>query len=123
MKVDANECEFTWTKGQGPGGQNKNKLETACKVRHVPTGVIACADERTRSQSRKEALKSLGEKLDRLKQLQEKEKRKAKRDAAIKDNTRVRTYDYSRDTVTDHRTGKTASIKDILGKGRLDKLR
>jgi protein subunit release factor A len=49
--------------------------------------------------------------------------KKQRRDKAIHTNERVRTYDYSRGVVTDHRTGKVASLKDILEKGRLDKLR
>jgi protein subunit release factor A len=49
--------------------------------------------------------------------------KKAERDERIHNTERVRTYDYSRGVVTDHRTGKIASLKDILVKGLLDKLR
>jgi protein subunit release factor A len=49
--------------------------------------------------------------------------RKARRDYAIRNEERVRTYDYSRNLVTDHRTGKTAPIKEILEKAKLEKLR
>jgi len=49
--------------------------------------------------------------------------RKSRRDFAIKNETRIRTYDFSRGVVTDHHSGKTASLKDILDKGMLDKLK
>lgn len=48
---------------------------------------------------------------------------KARRDEAIRNNERIRTYDYSRGVVMDHRTGKKASIKNILVKGLLDLLK
>ena len=50
-------------------------------------------------------------------------KAKESRDVAIHDHTIVRTYNFSRGIVQDHRTGKEASVKGILGKGKLDKLR
>jgi protein subunit release factor A len=49
--------------------------------------------------------------------------RKTRRDVAIHDHTTIRTYDYKSGLVRDHRTGKSASIKDVLIKGQIDKLR
>jgi protein subunit release factor A len=49
--------------------------------------------------------------------------RKKRRDFAIHDHTIVRTYNFSRGIVHDNRTGKSASIKDILVKAKLEKLR
>jgi len=48
---------------------------------------------------------------------------KSRRDEAIKPSSAVRTYDYKTGLVTDHRTGKTASIKKVLVKGQLERLR
>lgn len=118
-----NEYEIKWTKGKGPGGQNRNKLETACKVTHVATGTVAWGDCRTRSESRKQALRSLEEKLDRAKEQADKDKKKADRDHKIHNTPIVRTYHYGRGTVKDHRSGKIASIKDVVEKGKVDLLR
>ena len=49
--------------------------------------------------------------------------RKKRRNVAIHDHTIVRTYNFSRGIVHDHRAGKEASVKDVLGKGKLEKLR
>jgi len=49
--------------------------------------------------------------------------KKADRDAKIHDNTTVRTYDFKSGLVKDHRSGKSATIKQVLGKGRIDLLR
>lgn len=111
-------------RGTGPGGQNKNKRETACKITHIPSGITAyCQDERTRESNYRLALKTIEQRIAEEKVNKKAEIRKERRDKAIKDTTIVRTYDFSRGMVTDHRTGKIGSIKDILYKGKLDKLR
>lgn len=114
--------KFRYTKGKGPGGQNKNKLETCVVATHI-SGISVTVDGRNREQNKKKAIKLLKQKLREAVEETRKEERKARRDAAIESCERVRTYDYSRNLVTDHRTGKTASIKDILIKGKLEKLR
>lgn len=68
-------------------------------------------------------MEEMEKRLKELKEAEQAEKKKRHRDYKIKNETRIRTYDYSRGIVTDHRTDKSASIKDILGKGLLDKLR
>lgn len=90
---------------------------------HEPTGIEVTIDERCQHQNKRKALKLLDRAVQEHFDKQRAAKRKARRDEAIHDHTRVRTYDFSRGVVTDHRTGKTASIKDILGKGMLEKLR
>lgn len=123
MKIPKTDLEKRWTKGQGPGGQNRNKLETCCVLTHKPTGIQAVGDERTRRQSFSTAYEGLVKKILSYRQDIQARKRKDRRDAAIRDQKRVRTYDYSRGVVIDHRTGNTASLKDVLGKGKLDLLR
>ncbi|TVQ54826.1 MAG: peptide chain release factor-like protein, partial [Phycisphaerales bacterium] len=58
------ECEVTFGKSGGPGGQHRNKVETACDLKHVPSEVIASAGERRRQiENRSMALKRLRIKL------------------------------------------------------------
>jgi len=109
-------------RGQGPGGQRKNKTETCVRLTHIPTGIQVTIDSRKQSESMRQARKILA---GRIKQAAEDEKaaaRKARRDAAIKDGPVIRTYDYKRKVVKDHRSGKTASLKEVLD-GHLDELR
>ena len=117
------DVKIEYTKGTGPGGQNKNKVETACRLTHEPTGIQAYADCRTRRQSYKQAMKTLKKRLKDAESEKEAIAKKEKRDKAIKDTQRIRTYDFKSGVVTDHRTGKKASIKDVLGKGKIDLLR
>src|SRR5262245_63027271 len=60
----ARDCEITFHRASGPGGQHRNKVETAVRVLHLPTGLIARASERrSREQNRREALRRLAEKI------------------------------------------------------------
>jgi len=121
--MSVNEYTITWTKGQGPGGQHKNKVANCCVLTHVPTGTVVKVDGRSRTSNLKEARLIMSGRLEDLAAEQKAAKRKADRDRKIKDNTRVRTYDYTKGGVVDHRTGKKASIKDVVEKGLIDKLR
>lgn len=123
MRIDSKDIAKRWTKGSGPGGQNRNKLETCCVLTHKPTGIEAIGDRRTRSQSYKVAYRGLVEKLQEAEEEERAARLKARRDKAIHNTERIRTYDYSRGIVTDHRTGKSASIKDVVVKGKLDLLK
>jgi len=111
------------TKGQGPGGQHKNKTDSTVKITHIPTGIVVVVNGRKQGQNKKKALKEIENRLAELNQEEKAKKKKERRDHAIKNEERIRTYDYSRGLVTDHRTGKTATIKDVVGKGKLDLLR
>lgn len=58
------DCEVTSGRGSGPGGQHRNKVETAVRIKHRPTGVSASATERRhKEQNRKQALFRLRVKL------------------------------------------------------------
>ena len=59
-------CEITFGRRSGPGGQHRNKVETAVEIRHTPSGIVASASERrSQSQNRHAALKRLRLKLAR----------------------------------------------------------
>lgn len=121
--MNQSDLKIEYMRGTGPGGQNKNKLETACRITHLPTGVTSYADERKRRTSYKKALAALKKKLQEADDAERAARKKSRRDHRIHNTVRIRTYDYKSGTVKDHRTGKTASLKDVLGKGRIDLLR
>jgi peptide chain release factor 1 len=110
-------------RGTGPGGQNRNKIESACRIHDHATGISAYADCRTREASYRMALAELEKRIAQAKADAQAKVRKDRRDVAIHDHTIVRTYNFSRGLVKDHRSGKEATVKEILGKGRLDLLR
>jgi protein subunit release factor B len=62
------DIRIEYYRSRGPGGQRKNKKETAVRIRHIPTGITAIATEfRSQARNRQLALKRLKERLERLK--------------------------------------------------------
>jgi protein subunit release factor B len=112
-----------YMRGTGPGGQNRNKVESACRITDEASGISAYADCRTREASYRSALTELEKRICQAKAAVVARDRKARRDVAIHDHTVVRTYNFSRGLVKDHRSGKEASVKDVWGKGKLELLR
>jgi len=68
MKHKIRDIRIEYYRSRGPGGQRKNKKETAVRIRHIPTGITAIATEsRSQARNRQLALKRLKERLERLK--------------------------------------------------------
>jgi peptide chain release factor 1 len=117
------DLKIEYMRGTGPGGQHRNKTDSACRITHIPTGVSAYADERSQHHSKKKAMAELEQRLKDIKAEKKAAEKKAKRDHAIHNTERIRTYDFKKGIVTDHRTGKKASLKEVMEKGRIDLLR
>lgn len=121
--MDKSDLKIEYMRGTGPGGQHRNKTESACRVTHIPTGIQAYADQRSQKQSLRMALTELEQRLEDLAAERLAKQRKDRRQEAIKPQATARTYNFCRGTVKDHRTGKTAPLKEVMGKGRIDLLR
>ena len=123
MKINKSDCVIETMRGTGPGGQNRNKLETAVRITHVPTGISAYCDERTQNTSKRKAWKALEDRIEEFIRSERAADKKAKRDHAIHNTKTIRTYHQPRQTVKDHRNKKTASWTDVVDKGKIDLLR
>ena len=123
MKINKKDCKIETMRGTGPGGQHRNKTDSAVRITHLPTGISAYCDERSQHQSMKKAWKDLEKKLRNIEDEKRAKEKKTRRDHAIHNTEIIRTYDYSRGIVKDHRSKKQASLKDIMEKGRIDLLR
>ncbi len=123
MTIDKRDISFRYTRGTGPGGQHKNRTSSCVVAKHVPTGIEVKVDGRDQHKNKRDAIRELEQRVKEHFAKKKAAEKKAKRDHAIHNEKTIRTYDFSRGVVKDHRSGKTASIKDVLGKGRIDKLR
>ena len=123
IQINPNELKFDISRASGPGGQNVNKVETAVRLTHLPTGlVVECQSERSQARNREKALDILRARLYQLKQKEQETKIAQERKGQIGWAMRaekIRTYNFPQNRITDHRINKSwHNLEDIL-KGNL----
>ena len=120
--IDKKDLKVHYSSGTGPGGQHKNRTLSHVTITYVPSGISeSCQETRSKNKNYAIALERLEVRLEESRIAAQAEETNDERKAQI-NKGRIRTYNYPRDEVTDHRTGKKANLTKVMN-GKLDLLK
>lgn len=126
LDISPDELRIDTYRSGGAGGQNVNKVETAIRITHIPTGtVVTCQDEKSQHKNKQKAMKILMSRLLDFKIREQQKEMSSQRKAQIGTGDRsekIRTYSFPQNRVTDHRIGLTLHKLEEIMEGDLTEL-
>ena len=114
LRINPGDLKYETYRGTGPGGQHKNKTDSAVRVTHLPTGIQACSEIKSQYRNKQLALAALTARLAAREQTAAVQDRNSKRKKQVGTGMRsdkIRTWAQQRGRVECHRTGRRTTIK------------
>ena len=126
IEIDPDDLKIDIFHSGGAGGQNVNKVATAVRMTHIPTGmVVVCQDERSQLQNKLRAMSVLRSRLLDIERRRQEEKITSERRSQVGTGDRaekIRTYNFPQDRVSDHRINLTVRNLPRILEGEIDEL-
>ena len=124
VEINKSDLRIDTYRASGAGGQHINKTDSAVRITHLPTGIVATSqDGRSQHDNRDKAMKALVARVYDYFQSQQNEAIDSERKSKVGTGDRaekIRTYNYPQNRVTDHRIGLTIQQLDRIIEGKLD---
>lgn len=126
LNINPDDLKMQFFHSHGAGGQNVNKVTTAVRITHLPSGIVAtCQDERSQVRNRMKAMAVLRARLFDLRQRKQSEEIDRQRRTQVGSGQRaekIRTYNFPQERVTDHRINSTFHNLSQILDGELDEI-
>ena len=124
VEINKNDLRIDTYRASGAGGQHINKTDSAVRITHIPTGIVAASqDGRSQHDNKDKAMKALIARIYDYYQQQQDQQVESERKSKVGTGDRaekIRTYNYPQNRVTDHRIGLTIQQLDRIIEGKLD---